>query len=461
MMNDWLPYQALTARLWGRAGPSQRSEAFGFRDQLQDVIPLLLLRPEFARRQILLHAGQQFVQGDVLKWWHASWQGSTARGERTRASDPHLWLPYVVARYVDATGDLGILDELVSFIEAETIPPDRDGLLVATRPSRDRATVGEHCCRCLELALRHTGRHGLPLMGTGDWNDGFDLVGRKGRGESGWVGFFLFDVLHGMGNLAERRGDGAMLARFRTEAERLRGALNGTWRDDRYWRATMDDGRELLTRDALMSAWPGLSGAAGLERGIEAVEAGLAALARQNMVLLLDPAFDETSEPYPGRIADYPPGVRENGGQYSHGASWLVDALVRLALAADAEKKPELARRLRARAVDVWISVSPLDEITPEHIDRYGLAPHQQPADVYHAPSYLGRGGWSWYTGAAGRMLDAGYTLVGLEMVDGDLSLSTDVLTHTGRLQVRRVVHRGRELRPAIPRQPVATQQPR
>jgi cyclic beta-1,2-glucan synthetase len=458
MVNDWLPYQALTARLWGRAGPSQRSGAFGFRDQLQDVLAFLPRRPELVRRQILLHAGQQFVEGDVLKWWHVAWRGDTARGERTKASDPHVWLPYVAARYVEATGDLTVLDETVPFIEGAHIPPDRDGMLVSTRPSRDRATVWEHCRRCVALALRHQGQHGLPLMGTGDWNDGFDLVGRKGRGESGFVGFLLYAALDGMSELGRRRGDVAAERTYREQADRLRAALETTWRGDRYFRATMDDGRELITADAVMAAWPGLSGAAGLERGLEAMETGLKALVRDGMVLLLDRAFDESSDPYPGRIGDYPPGVRENGGQYSHGASWMVDSMIRLALQAERDGRADLARDLRARAVEVWLLVSPADEIHPDRIDRYGLPPHQQPADVYFGPGYEARGGWGWYTGSAGRMLEAAYAILGLRLKDGQLIVPDDLHEPKGQLQVSRLTRNGQVLGPQPTRQPAVTQ---
>ena len=437
LLNDWLPYQLLTARLWGRAGPSQRGGAYGFRDQLQDVLALLPIRPDLARAQILLHAAQQFVEGDVLKWWHVAWTGETGRGERTRASDPHLWLPYVVARYVRATGDRAILDEPVPFLEGDALPPDRDGMLIAVRPSREVASLWEHCRRCVALAARRTGRHGLPLIGTGDWNDGYDAVGRKGRGESGWVAFLLYDVLLGMGELASERGLEAEAGRYVARARELRGALDRSWRDGRYLRATMDDGTELLTDDALMAAWPVLSGAADLDRGLEALEHGLARLERETMVLLLDPPFDDRSRPYPGRIADYPPGVRENGGQYSHGASWLVDALAALAAAAEDDGRRALARRLRARAVELWRKVSPLDEIEPGRIDRYGLPPHQQPADVYAGPAHDGRGGWSWYTGSAARMITAAHAILGLEMRDGALHVPPDLLEPKGGLQVR------------------------
>jgi cyclic beta-1,2-glucan synthetase len=250
-------------------------------------------------------------------------------------------------------------------------------------------------------------------------------------------------------DLAARRSDPVSEGRYRAEADQLSQSLEGFWRGDRYLRATMDDGRELITADALMAAWPALSGAPDLDRALEAIGTGLKALKRDGMVLLLDRAFDESSEPNPGRIADYPPGVRENGGQYSHGASWMIDALMKLALRAAANGNPEMAESLRAEAVEVWLLVSPTDEIAPERIDRYGLPPHQQPADVYFGPGYGGRGGWSWYTGAAGRMLEAGYAILGVQMRDGSLVVPPDLYSAKGGLQVKRLRRRGREIKPA------------
>ncbi|HMR30774.1 MAG TPA: hypothetical protein PKA13_08820 [Geminicoccaceae bacterium] len=451
LVNDWLPYQALTSRLWGRAGPSQRSGAFGFRDQLQDVMAFLPTWPELARQQILLHAGQQFVGGDVLKWWHVSWQGRTGRGERTHASDPHLWLPHVVARYIRATGDAAILDERTAFLEGEAIPPGRDGLLISPRPSREDATVYEHCRRAIELALDKRGTHGIPLMGAGDWNDGFDLVGREGRGESVWVGFFLYGILADFVPLAEKR-DPDSATRWDAEASSLRSALAKMWRGDRFLRATMDDGSELAIWDALMPAWAALSGAVEPEQALHALDAALQRLERSNLIQLVEPAFGEDSEPYPGRIADYPPGVRENGGQYTHGASWLVDAFVELSQRAAAAGDHALAARHRDRAIEVWGRISPVDRYHDGGTDRYGLPPHQQPADIYFGPGYEGRGGWSWYTGSAGRMLVAAHAVLGIEVENGRLAVPDDLLAPKGALEVRRLLHRGRDVTPARPR---------
>ncbi|MEK0084750.1 GH36-type glycosyl hydrolase domain-containing protein [Benzoatithermus flavus] len=455
LVNDWLPYQVLSARLWGRTGPNQRGGAFGFRDQLQDVLSLLLLQPELARRQILLHAAQQFVEGDVLQWWHRSWEGKTGLGARNRASDPHLWLPYVVTRYVRATGDHAILDEPVPFLEGRAVPRGSEGIVIVPRPSRDVVTLYEHCRRAIGFTLSRMGTNGLPLIGTHDWNDGLSDIGHKGRGESGWLGFFLHDVLTGFSGLAARRGETAEAARCMAEAKRLQASLERMWRGDRYVRAITDDGEELQWLDALMGSWPILSGAVAPARGREALEGALAGLEQENVILLLTPPFTEQSPIVPGKIADYPPGVRENGGQYSHGSSWLVDAAVLLAEQAHAAGEESLAAHLRERAFALWRKISPLGKTDAELLDVYGLPPHQQPADIYFGPGYEGHGGWSWYTGAAGRMLSAAYALLGLRLSDGELRIAENGPGPHDALRLHRVIHRGRVL--AAPSQP-ATQ---
>lgn len=446
LVNDWLPYQMLASRLWGRAGPNQRSGAYGYRDQLQDVLPLIFTQPDLARRQIMLHAGQQFREGDVLKWWHQAVRGGTGIGQRTSSGDPHLWLPYVTARYVAASGNDALLDQQVAFLEGDPLPRGQHHLLVAPRPSRDGGSIYEHCKRAIDLALSRKGKNGLPLIGASDWNDGFDIAGIGGRGESIWLGFFLHDVLLGFAGLAARRETDAAKEHYLREAETLRKALNKMWREDRYVRLITDAGEEMTPLDTLSAAWPILSGVADLERGRTAMDAALAKLELGDLVLLLDRPFDENSSPYPGRIADYPPGVRENGGQYSHGASWMVDALMRLSSMATEEGKPDLAQHLQARAAEIWLKISPLDNLAPGRWEIYGLAPHQQPADVYFGEGYEGRGGWSWYSGAAARMISAAYALAGLSMQNGQMRLDKTALTATGPIQLRRVLYRGREL---------------
>ncbi|MGE4551965.1 MAG: hypothetical protein AB7D57_02570, partial [Desulfovibrionaceae bacterium] len=448
LVNRWLPYQVLTARLWGRLGPHQRSGAYGFRDQLQDVLPLIVLAPGAARAQILKHCRRQFLEGDVFQWWHDTWDGRTGLGMRNRASDPHLWLPYVTALYVAGSGDTAILDEAVPFLEGRDIPPGDEGLAFVPRVSRDVAPVYEHCLRAINLTLGRLGPGGLPRMGSGDWNDGLSAVGPHGRGTSTWLGFFLHDVLRRFIPIVRAREGELRAGRYETQAQRLRTALDVMWREDRYLRAVTDQGRALDFADALCSSWPVLSGAAGPERGERALTAGLSRLERDNMVLLLAPPFDDDSDPWPGRIALYPRGVRENGGQYSHGASWLVDALAELARAAGEAGDEAGAERWRERALEVWLKISPLAHATAEEMPRYGLPPHQQPADIYAGPGREGRGGWSWYTGAAARMLWAAYALLGLRPAGGGLELVPGFTRRCGVLNLRRVRFAGRDVLP-------------
>jgi cyclic beta-1,2-glucan synthetase len=451
LVNDWLPYQTMVARLWGRCGRMQRSGGYGFRDQLQDVMPFFALGPDLARRQILEHGGRQFVEGDVLQWWHETWDGKTGLGARNRASDPPLWLPYLVHHYVRATGDRTVLDEPVPFLEGKSIPRGAEGVLVIPRSSREVEPLFGHCLRSIDLTLKRMGRNGLPLIGTGDWNDGLSAVGCRGKGESVWLGFFLYEVLTHFADLAEEKGIPGQSDRFREKAERLREALDAMWRGDRYVRAITDDGIEMRFADALTAAWPVISGAADFERGARAMEKALQDLEKDRRVLLLDPPFTERSPIFPGKLADYPPGVRENGGQYSHGASWLVDALVRLAELAAEAGRHDRAGRFRERALEVWLKISPVTHAAPDTVHTFGLPPHQQPADVYHGFGYEGRGGWSWYTGAAARMITAAHGILGLKMRDGRLEVPDSFWQPKGTMTPRRLLYKGREYLAPVP----------
>ena len=324
------------------------------------------------------------------------------------------------------------------------MPSDQEGDATVPLRSRDKDTLLGHCARAIDYTLDRFGAHGLPLMGSGDWDDGMNLIGAQGRGESVWVGFFLHGILLDVAPLYEARGDAARAARYREEAEKLRASLDACWRGDRYLRAYTDDGSELTPMNAMVSSWPVLSNAVDAARGKETIENALAELGRPNRILLVTPPYTENSRPYPGRSAEYPPGVRENGGQYSHGVSWFVDALTKLAVDANARGDVEEATKLFARAFEAWIAISPISKLTtPEQADIYGLPPHQQPADVYEGEGYEGRGGWSWYSGAAARMLSAAYALLGLEMRNGKLSLRPDSFDMKGGLQLTEVVYRG------------------
>jgi cyclic beta-1,2-glucan synthetase len=455
LVNIWLPYQTMAARLFGRVGPNQRGGAFGYRDQLQDVLPLVFFEPRLARKQILLHAGQQFLEGDVLKWWHRAPNGQTGLGQRTKASDPHLWLPYVLTRYVAATGDASVLDENVAYLEGPGSPNGEDTWVIVPRPSLESGDVYEHCCRAIDYTLRHMGANGLPLLGAGDWNDGIDGLGGQGRGTSVWMGFFFYDVMTRFIPLARAKNDSAFAARCEEARQALRESLEVGWQGTHYALDFADNGQALDMPNAMTTGWPAYSGAVNHARGIAAIEGGLKSIERDNRILLLEKPFFEHSQPYPGRIADYPPGVRENGGQYSHGASWIVDGFVRLSEDARASGDAQSAAGLIARAFTIFEKISPLKKTDPDNLARYGLAPNQQPADIYDGYGHDGRGGWSWYTGSAARMLSAAYAIIGLKMVDGKIVVAPELFEAKGELQVQALHADGQDWRvdeaPALP----------
>ena len=438
LVNTWLPYQLYASRLFGRVGPNQLGGATGYRDQLQDVLPLTLLEPRLTRAQIVLHASQQFREGDVLKWWHRAPGGGTGLGQRTKASDPHLWLPYVLARYVRESGDRTVLDEVTPFLEAEAVPAHEDTWIVIPRVSRESATVYEHARLAIAFTLEHLGANGLPLLRAGDWNDGIDALGRREIGTSVWMGFFLANVLDGFVELW--RGSRAMKLSQRA-ASRNSPRSGRRWKPAGWVTITRSTSPTTGKRSARATPWPtgwsAYSGACDDERALAAIEGGLKGIERANRVLLLEQPFYEHSQPYPGRIADYPPGVRENGGQYSHGATWIVDGFMRLAVSARARGDRELAARLGARAFEIYEKISPLKKTDPENLAIYGLIPIQQPADIYDGWGHGGRGGWSWYTGSAARMVSAAYALLGIGQQDGRVVLRADLFEPKGELKVQ------------------------
>jgi cyclic beta-1,2-glucan synthetase len=411
LVNGWLAYQNLSCRMWGRSAFYQSGGAFGFRDQLQDAGALVYLDPAITRRQIILHAEHQFVEGDVLHWWHPP----TSKGIRTRFSDDLLWLPYIAAFYVATTGDASVLDELARFLRAPVLEPGEDEIFLVPEDSGERASVYEHCCRAIDRSLTR-GAHGLPLMGTGDWNDGMNRVGREGRGESVWLGFFLHVVLGALIPLAERRGDSTRADRYRSYREALATALDdGGWDGGWYRRAYYDDGTPLGSAgsdecriDAIAQAWAVISGVASDERrtlALDALERHLVS-ERDGIVRLLTPAFDRTPHD-PGYIKGYVPGVRENGGQYTHGALWAVGALAEAGRA--------------DRAAPLLAMLSPITASrTPEAAGVYQAEPYVIAADIYGVAPHVGRGGWTWYTGSAGWYFRIALeSILGLEMRDG------------------------------------------
>jgi cyclic beta-1,2-glucan synthetase len=344
---------------------------------------------------------------------------------------------------------MGLLDEVVPFLEGKAIPAGEEGIGAPPRPSREVASLYEHCRRSISYTLARLGCRGLPLIGTGDWNDGLSAVGPKGRGESVWLGFFLHYVLIDFTRLAEHVEGRKGADYYRRKARRLARSLGRSWRETRFVRAFTDDGEELAYADALTAAWPVLSGAVDFERSRMALEAALLELERADMVLLLSPPFGPDSHPNPGKIAHYPEGVRENGGQYSHGSSWLIDAAVRLAEMAEEVGDHELAARFHRKAVELWVKISPLQKTAPANLNAYGLPPHQQPADIYAGPGREGRGGWAWYTGSAARMLSAAYALLGLRMENGELVVTPMPDVGPAAPRLLSVRHGGREMLPA------------
>jgi N,N'-diacetylchitobiose phosphorylase len=415
MVNGWLAYQNLCCRMWARSAYYQSGGAYGYRDQLQDSSALLYLDPAITRQQILLHAAHQFEEGDVLHWWHPP----LSKGIRTRFSDDLLWLPYITAFYLGRTGDSAILDEDVRYIRAPTLPEGVDEEFVVPEDAGTHGSLYDHCCRALDRSLTR-GVHGLPLMGAGDWNDGMNGVGREGRGESVWLGFFLYDILRDFIGLCTARGDAGRSRRYAAYRSALGDALNDAgWDGAWYRRAYYDNGEPLGSAhsdecriDALAQAWAVLSGAAPAsraEQAMDALETHLVAEA-DGIIRLLAPAFDRTPND-PGYIKGYLPGVRENGGQYTHGVLWAVRALAELGRA-------ERAARLLEMLTPVHHSA------TAEAVERYRVEPYVVAADVYGVEPHIGRGGWTWYTGSAGWMYRIAIeSILGLDLRDGDTIL--------------------------------------
>lgn len=415
MLNGWISYQTLVSRLYGRSGYYQSGGAFGFRDQLQDTIGVKYLDSNITRKQIVKHARHQFEEGDVEHWWHEE----SGRGIRTRFSDDLLWLPYLTSEYVKFTGDVSVLDEEVPYLQGEELKEGQDEKYDKYIESKRQESIYNHCIKAIERSLNF-GENGLPKIGSGDWNDGFSTVGNKGKGESVWLGFFLYTVLENFIPICKEKQDEKLVQKYEEIKMNLKKALNTNGWDGRWYkRAFMDDGNILGSMendecriDSIAQSWSIISGAGDNDKkyiSMESLENHL--IDKENGIIkLLDPPF-EKGKLEPGYIKAYLPGVRENGGQYTHAAIWVIIAFSILGFG--------------DKALELYKMINPIEHSrTKDSSNKYKVEPYVIPADIYGASNLCGRGGWTWYTGSSSWYYKAGIeNILGLKIEKGYMKI--------------------------------------
>mgnify|MGYP003304657481 CR=1 FL=1 len=429
MLNGWLVYQTITSRLWAKSGFYQSGGAYGFRDQLQDTMGIKYINPDFMKKQVLRHAAHQFIEGDVEHWWHEE----TNKGIRTKFSDDLLWLAYVTAEYVRFTKDTSLLDEKVSYITGPLLDENTDEHYDFHPKIDVEETIYEHCIKAIEKAI-NLGEHGIPKIGSGDWNDGFSTVGNKGRGESIWLGFFLYEVLNRFIPICELKGDLVSKEKYENLQQELKRNLNNHGWDGRWYRRAYTDEGDILGSiqneeckiDSIAQSWAVISGAGDNDKkyiSMESLENYL--VDKQNGIIkLLDPAFEKSSLE-PGYIKAYLPGVRENGGQYTHAAIWTIIA--------------EAILGFGDKATEYFRMINPVEHTkTKEAVSRYKVEPYVVAADVYGVGNLAGRGGWTWYTGSSSWLYKAGIEyILGLKIVEEMLSINPAISAQWKEYSIR------------------------